>query len=638
MAKLLRTRANLKSPNIQARYDAAGSGRRVRGWTPPSSGPNRAVQGLQTLRNRSDDARRNDWSAKSGIQKWTTNLVGIGIGARFDRITSKARRTVIADLFWKFRQQSDADGVLSLDGQQTLGVSTWLAKGEVFIRERPRDLTLPLEIPVQFQMLEPEFCPLFDADSWPGLPVGNRIRQGIELNRYDRRIAYWMHKEHPGEGTLGHMPTESNLVRVAASEVWHMFEPDRPGALRGVSILAPVLIRLRSTGDFEDAVLDRQKLANLFVSFITRTLPEAQWSQLDINPETGLPVFYDSDGTEMVGLEPGMQQELRPGEDVKFANPPEAGTMFSEYLRSTLLGTSAGIGLPYELLSGDIQNVSDRTLRVVLNEFRRLCEQRQWQIIIPMFCQRAVDAFAKYAALAGKITLNEVELVKRCTHAPQGWAYIHPVQDVQGKQLEIAAGLVSRDDVIAAKGDDPEETDDKRARARKREESLGLLDPTPAQKATQQQRQASQQNAQAATREQFDASTAVLQGIVAAVSRPAPPQAAPTFNLSLPASVVNVAPPNVTVEPAVVNVAPPNVTVEPAAVTVNVEPGAAPVVNVEPAAVVVHVEPQPAPIVNVEVQPADVTVSLPTRETTSKIVRDEQGNILRVTQTEKTVD
>ena len=74
---------------FRARYDAAGRGRRMTGWNAPSSGPNAAMQGLQTIRDRSRDASRNDWAGESGIQKWTTSLVGIGITPRFKRIKSK---------------------------------------------------------------------------------------------------------------------------------------------------------------------------------------------------------------------------------------------------------------------------------------------------------------------------------------------------------------------------------------------------------------------------------------------------------------------------------------------------------------------------------------------------------------------
>ena len=41
-----------------ARYDAAGRGKRVAAWNPPSTGPNEALSGLQTIRNRSRDSVR----------------------------------------------------------------------------------------------------------------------------------------------------------------------------------------------------------------------------------------------------------------------------------------------------------------------------------------------------------------------------------------------------------------------------------------------------------------------------------------------------------------------------------------------------------------------------------------------------
>ena len=90
--------------NAQNRYDAAGRGRRMAGWAPPSSGPNSALQGLQLIRDRSRDASRNDWAGESTAQKWTTHLIGIGITPRFRRIKSKTRKLAIADLWNDFVQ------------------------------------------------------------------------------------------------------------------------------------------------------------------------------------------------------------------------------------------------------------------------------------------------------------------------------------------------------------------------------------------------------------------------------------------------------------------------------------------------------------------------------------------------------
>lgn len=472
------------NPTVQARYDAAGTGRRMRAWNPPSTGPNKSVQGIQTIRNRSRDARRNDWTGESSTQKWTTNLIGIGIVPRFKRMTNKERKQAVMDLWTDFVATSDADGVLNLYGQQTLATTAWLTDGEVFIRRRDRRLDGVLPVPMQVQIVEAEFVPMLDADNWPGMPQGNRMRSGIELTRSGQRVAYWMYREHPGDNTGGAAVSQDALVRVPAEQVRHMFMPSRPGALRGVSPLAPVLTRLRNVADYDDAVLERQKLANLFMAFIKWT--QGNMLGEDTDPLTGLPINGSME-SPLLGMSPGIVQELEPGQEVQFANPPEAGTMYGEYMRFQNMGTAAGQGLPYELFSGDIKEVSDRTLRVIINEFRRFAEQRQWQIIIPMMCQPVVEWFARAAALVGKVQAAEVEMIRRCEHAPHGWAHIHPVQDPQGKKLEVDAGFRSRSSVIAERGDDPDQVDDERESDNKRAIEKGLaMDPAEMQQGGKQ--------------------------------------------------------------------------------------------------------------------------------------------------------
>ncbi|UZZ64584.1 portal protein [Curvibacter phage PCA1] len=477
-AKTIRKTADSKvaaksTRTISARYDAAGQGRRMRGWQAPSSGPNKAIEGLQTIRNRSNDAARNDWSGESGTQKWTTTLVGIGITPRFKRLKNAARKLVLSDLWSDFVAKADADGVLSYYAMQTLAVRSWFTSGEVFVRRRYRRINDGLPVPMQVQLLEADFVPLLDADNWPNLPAGNRIRSGIEFDKRNRRVAYWMYKEHPGDKPVS--VTSDQLVRIPAEDVRHMYELKRPGQLRGVPGSAPILARLRSIGDFDDAVLERQKLANLFVAFITRTMPNMGDDGVD--PLTGN-LIDTSSGSPLVPLAPGITQELDPGQDVKFANPPEPGTTYSDYMRTNHLGTAAGFGIPYEIFSGDIKEVSDRTLRVLINEFRRFAEQRQWQIIIPMFCQPISEWFADSARLVGLCSQDEYEALRRPEHAPHGWAHIHPVQDPQGKKIEVDAGFRSRSSVIGGSGDDPDLVDSERAEDLAREKRLKLL-PDP---------------------------------------------------------------------------------------------------------------------------------------------------------------
>ena len=625
------------------RYDAGGMGRRVARWNPPASGPQQALQGFERMRSRVHDAVRNDWAAESSAQKWVTNLIGTGIQPRF----KSAKHRAIWD---QFGRQSDADGVLDIYGQQVLLGRALFDGGEVFMRRRPRDLTAPLGVPVQIQLIESEYCPMFDATVWPGLPEGNTINQGIERNRFGARTAFWFYKNHPGDG-IG-QPGNGDLLRVATSQVAHIYEVKRPGQLRGVSPLSSILLRLRSIGDFEDAVLERQKLANLFTLFVTNPVRD-DLDDDDYDPLTGLPKTYSTDGIQMTGLEPGISQTLKPGQDVKFANPPSAGVGHAEYMRGGHLGTAAGQGLPYELMSGDIKDVSDRTLRVIINEFRRYCQQRQWVTLIPMGCQKMVDWCMDAAALAGLLPLSQLDAARAPTWTPQGWEYIHPTQDAQGKKLLLGMGVISKTSIIVERGDEPSKVFEEREADAAEEERRGITlvadgtllddvaDPTegdllpapapnrkPAAQAPQITVQAAAPNNQA-----LEATLAAMVGLVNNMQAQ---NAAMVGAMNALAEQLVNRPMNVNVEPTPVSVAAPVVNL--GNTVVNVEPTpisvAAPVVNL--GNTVVNVEPTPVQVTN-NVPAAEVTVNLPDRHTTSEIQRDLAGNIVNVTQTETTL-
>lgn len=454
-----------------ARYDAAGSGRRLAGWQAPSSGPNVSISSAEVLRNRLRDAIRNEWAGKSYQRVWYVNLIGTGIVPR-PRTKDPKLKEKLKRLWDGWAPYADADGVLDFYGLQTLAVKTWLAGGECFVRLRWRRVDDGLDVPLQVQLLEGDMVPFIDRE----LPDGNRIRSGIELDRIGRRVAVWMYRSHPGDREPD--ASLADLVRVPADQVLHLFEPERPGVMRGVIDFASVLAKLRSVGNFDDAVLTRQEITNLFAMFITR--PASSDGNPQIDPMTGQPYAYAGDGGAMASLEPGISQELNPGEDVRFSEPPDAGANYSEYMRQQHLGVAAGGGVPYEFATGDIKDVSDRVLRVLVNEFHRHCEQRQWQIIVPQFCQKIRDAFARAALIAGQITPAELPEARSVAWSPQGWAYMNPTQDVAARVQEVRFGLKARGQSVGERGDDVEEVDEMRAEDNERETRLGLSANPPA--------------------------------------------------------------------------------------------------------------------------------------------------------------
>lgn len=459
--------------NIKASYEGAGEGRRSTGWDAPDNGINSInTPALRNLRGRSRAAVRNDPYAFNVIDKRVSNLIGTGITPR-PNTEDNALRKLLQLLWDDWVDESDADEHTDFYGQQTLVARTVETSGECFVRLRPRRLDEGLAVPLQVQILAPEFVP---HDKFETTRTGNAIRAGIEFNPDGKRVAYWMYLSHPRDG-VSLNAGYNQLVRVPASQVLHIFEPVEPGQLRGVPRLSPVLKRLRSLDNYDDAVLFRQEVANLFAGFISRPAPDS--GPVPRDPVTGEPLSFDRDGfTPMVALEPGTMQELGPGEEVEFSKPPDAGNNYPDFMRQQLMAAAAGTGTPYEILTGDMREVNDRALRVVLNEFRRRLEQLQFGVYVHQLCRPIRAAWMDMAVLSGALALDDYAKRRReylrTRWVPQGWAYIQPVQDVQARRMEVQAGFASRSEMVTRTGYDAETVDAENAADNARAQALGL--------------------------------------------------------------------------------------------------------------------------------------------------------------------
>ncbi|WP_430298563.1 phage portal protein [Pseudomonas putida] len=475
MSRFISTRSGILVPErIKASYDGAAEGRRSSNWDAPDTGPNSLIMpALRNLRSRSRAAVRNDPYAANVIDKRVSNLIGTGITPQ-PRLTDKALRGAMQILWEDWVDESDADELTDFYGQQALIARTVEQSGECFVRLRPRRLEDGLAVPLQLQCLAPEFVP---HDKFEITRSGNVIRAGIEFNSIGRRVAYWCYRNHPSDKSsqnAGYNP----LVRVPAEQMLHVFEPLEPGQLRGVPRLAPVLKRLRSLDNYDDAVLFRQEVANLFAGFVRKPAPDAMGPP-PVDMVTGAPVSLDLDSfTPMVALEPGTMQELLPGEQVEFSDPPDGGNNYPDFMRQQLTAAAAGAGLPYELMTGDMRDVNDRAIRVVLTEFRRRLEQLQFQVYVHQLCRPVRSAWMDMAVLSGALDLVDYTQRRReylrTRWVPQGWAYIHPVQDVQSRMLEVGAGFASRSEMCLRAGTNAETVDEENAADIARAKDLGL--------------------------------------------------------------------------------------------------------------------------------------------------------------------
>lgn len=460
-------------------YEAAGSGRRLGTWGTSAAGPNTSVENsLQSLRSRSNEVIRNNPHAKAAVDAYASNLVGTGIVPRW-LLEDVEKKKEIQKLWSDSADEADAHGMCDFYGLQELLARTVIGSGEALVRFRSRRPSDGYLVPLQIQILEPDFL---RHDLSMELNNGNYIHMGVEFNAIGDRVAYHLWRSHPGDASR--VSGGVGFTRVPASEMLQIFKPVRPGQVRGIPWLSSILVWLHELDQYEDAELVRKKTAAFFSAFVTRpsTLVSGEPnSVLEMGTDEGL----DDEQQQMLGFEPGTLQYLEEGEDIRFSEPADVGGNYEVWIRRQLQSIAAGIGITYEQLTGDLSKVNYTSIRAGLIEFRRRCEALQHNLIVFQFCRPYVSRWLDTAVLANAIQIpdymeNRREYL-RIEWRPPGWAFVDPLKDEMAAQMAVRNGTESRQGVAATKGYDVEEIDKQRAADNEREEELGLVsDSNPA--------------------------------------------------------------------------------------------------------------------------------------------------------------
>ena len=467
---------NPKSKILSVRnaYEAAGTGRRLKTWQPGRQGPNVAIlSDLGRLRERARDAYRNNSWISRGVNSWVSNEVGCGITFKSAAPGEEFKKRA-DDLWERQTQYMDADGTYDFNGMLAAIVRTRRVAGEIFIRRRLRDLSSGLPVPLQYQLLEPEFCP---HDYNQEFTPGRAIRAGIEFNGIGKRQVYWMYRRHPDDNFGGQF-ADLNLVAIPAESVIHHYHPIRPGQLRGVPAIVQALVKSKDFDEYDDAELVRKKSRAAYTGTITR--PQWTEEEFKFDPMSGESIDKDAAGVPTMNLEAGSFPALLPGEGIELFEGDNTGSGYGEFVRQQLLGVGVGQDVPYEFISGDFSKLNDRTLRVVLAEYHRIVEQDRWQLTIPQVCYPIWADFIDIAVLTGLLDApgyetQRADYVKVSCH-PEGWPYLHALQDAEADIARLRAGLTSRKRVLGEGGEDVREIDQEREEDAARSQQLGLTD------------------------------------------------------------------------------------------------------------------------------------------------------------------
>ena len=440
-------------------FDAAGGGQRWESARTVDDLNAAILAGATTAARRAGwYARNNPWVA-AAVDSLVGNVVGAGIKPQSTH-PDREMRERLQTSWMRWTDDADAGGLADFYGLQAMAVRAMIESGESFVRLRVLDKSSDAP-PLQLELLDREQVP---ADLHREIGGGARIRAGIEFDPAGRRVAYRVLSVRPGDPFGG--PFRMDPLRVPTADCIHLFKPLAAGQLRGITWLAPVLLRLHELDQFEDAALVKAKVAALFTGFIT-----------DPDGTVGGLSGTNTSGVLTVGMEPGSLIPLPPGADIRFSTPTEHDA-YAPFVKNHLRAVAAGMGLPYELVSGDLEGVTYSSIRAGLIEFRRRVEQLQHNIVVHQLCRPVWERFVRLAVLADLLPARDFEnspsAYLGCEWLPPKFDYVDPKKDVEAEILAIESGLKSRTQAIAERGFDAEQVDAEIAADKERADGLGL--------------------------------------------------------------------------------------------------------------------------------------------------------------------
>lgn len=460
--EVLGTRTTQLLPGWAGIYAGARLSRLEDDWfTALLSGNEEIKRSLRTLRARSRQLFRDNPMAAAFGNLVMNNVVGPHGITLQSVVRTKAGDAfaalngTIEDAFadWTQPEYASVDGRLAWEDLQRLAAWNWAQDGEFLFR-----LRAGAQNPYAFslQVIDPD--QLDETYNNLTLPGGVQIRMGVEVNADGRPLAYWLWDHHPSEWGW-----TRNRVRVPADQIIHGFVTTRPGQVRGVPPLAPVMLSLKHLdGLIESELVASRTAANKAVLY--EQDPEA------VAEGTGLP-----GGTLVDELAPGSTNLLPPGIKAVTFDPQHPTTAFPDFVKSILRGIAAGIGVSYVALTNDLESTSFSSGRIGLSQERDVWRALQ-QWLIRRLHTPVYREWMRWSAAAGALALPTPEAGRWAVPHwdVRGWDSVNPLQDREADQLAVLLGVKSRREICAEHGQDIDKVFEDLAAEKAQADALGL--------------------------------------------------------------------------------------------------------------------------------------------------------------------
>ena len=468
-----------------ARIDKAQLSR----WYPTAGSANvDTIRDLPMLRARSRDQMRNAPVALGALNTTVSHVVGTGlsytpaIDAEFlglDDEQAEAWQDDVKRRFNAWANSTDCDCARQLDfyGLQELGFRSYLESGDAFVLT-PRLARNGAAARLTLQLIEADrVCnPNRAADS-------PDIIDGVEINpATGEMLACHVARQHPG----GNLTKGNTWDRVAIRgnstgrrNVLHIFKPLRPGQLRGVPWIAPIIEPLKQLGRWSDAELNAAVVSGLMSTFVTMD-PDAFDTLYDEDAKEGIVQAASRWSGEM---ESGKAVNLLPGESIVSPTPGRPNPAFDPFWSAMVRQIGMALEMPYEVLTMHFQSSYSAARAALLMAWKSFKAKRD--MLAKNLCQPVLELWLADEVAEGRISApgffaDDVIRAAWCAAiwTGDGPGSIDPAKEVDAAQKRVDLGISTKQaESILHDGVDWEQKHEQRVKEINAEKRDGIYVP-----------------------------------------------------------------------------------------------------------------------------------------------------------------
>jgi len=436
-------------------YTAAQITRLTDSWTvSPKPADVDIKAGLKILVARAREQAQNNDYVRRFLSLCKTNVVGQqGIVMRprskdTDGTLDKAANTAInkAWLKWARYGTPEVTGTQSLKMIERQFISTVMQDGEVLMLRHYGWEGNESRYAVQF--LDAQAMPV---DYERKLSNGNVIKMGVEFDRWRKPVAYHLLTDILSDY---YIYQGNKYQRVPAEMVFHRFLPDFIWQSRGVPAITSALMRMNMLNGYEEAELVAARVASSKMGFFTDSESGGQYVG---DGEK------DTEGNYISDADPGTFERLPNGVSFQSWEPNHPTQAYKDFVKTTLRGIAAGLGVNYNSLSNDLEGVNYNSLRQGAIDERAIWMQLQdW--MIESFMTPIYEDWLKSSLFAGVIKINDratlsperFDKYADIEWQPRRWPWVDPAKESKANTDSINYRFKSLSDVIREQGRDPE--------------------------------------------------------------------------------------------------------------------------------------------------------------------------------------